>query len=215
MYRTFLGKISKFCLIGSLLTVLTQGLTQKPVDGQSLIAEISEANYSLCDQLPQSSKLTSDFQANNPQLSEAQRLNEEIQQLFNQGLYARAISVAERILLIYQKTLGDNTLEVATILTRLASLNSRVNNVEKAEAFLKEALKIRESILGADHPAVARIINGLAENYRRQKKYSESESLYERVLSIYEKHCGEHLLVVVTLNDLTILYMEQRRFEDA
>ncbi|WP_413160008.1 CHAT domain-containing protein [Capilliphycus salinus ALCB114379] len=215
MYSKPFSQLFKAYLIILSTTFFILEFTQKPVDGQSLIAEISEANYNLCDQLPQSSKLTSEFQANNPQLSEAQRLNEEIEQLFNQGLYARAISVAERILLIYQKTLGDNTLEVATILTRLASLNSRVNNIEKAEAFLKEALKIRESILGADHPAVARIINGLAENYKKQKKYSESESLYKRALSIYEKNCGEHLLVVVTLNDLTLLYIDQRRFEEA
>jgi CHAT domain-containing protein/Tfp pilus assembly protein PilF len=216
VYRKSLGKISKICLISSLLTVLTQGLTQKPVNGQFLIAETSEANPNLCDQRPQSPQLTSEFQANNFQLSEAQRLNKEIEQLFNQGLYARAIFLAERILLIYQKTLGGNTLEVARILNRLASLNSRVNNIEKAETLLEEALKIRESILGEDHPAVAQIIKGLAENYRIQKKYSESESLYERVLSIYEKNCGEHhILVVGTLNNLALLHMDQKQFEEA
>ncbi|WP_160315348.1 tetratricopeptide repeat protein, partial [Limnoraphis robusta] len=193
--------------MSSLLAFLTQEFTQSSVNGQSLSAQTVESNNNSCDSLPQSQQLTSSFQLNNPQLIEAQRLNQTIKQLYDQGLYAQAIPLAERILSIYQETIGENTLELTEIYNRLANLNSRINNTTKAEIFLKEALEIRESILGENHPAVAQILNSLAENYRIQNKYYESESLQKRALSIYQDNCGEHnILLINSLSNLGLLY---------
>ncbi|MFZ1028153.1 MAG: CHAT domain-containing tetratricopeptide repeat protein [Limnoraphis robusta] len=202
--------------MSSLLAFLTQEFTQSSVNGQSLSAQTVESNNNSCDSLPQSQQLTSSFQLNNPQLIEAQRLNQTIKQLYDQGLYAQAIPLAERILSIYQETIGENTLELTEIYNRLANLNSRINNTTKAEIFLKEALEIRESILGENHPAVAQILNSLAENYRIQNKYYESESLQKRALSIYQDNCGEHnILLINSLSNLGLLYIDQRRFKEA
>ncbi len=209
-------KVTKLYLMSSLLTFLTQGFTQRLASGQDILALTSEPNNHLCDQFPQSSQSLSEFQFNNPQLSEIKRLNQEIEQLYDEGLYAKAIPLAERILSIYRDNRSENTFDFSITLNRLANLNTQINNIRNAEILLKEAFVIRESIYGDNHPAVAQIINNLAENYRRQKNYDKAEKSYKRALSIYQSNCGEnHILFIKTLNNLGLLYIHQRQFKKA
>ncbi|MGB3188213.1 MAG: CHAT domain-containing tetratricopeptide repeat protein [Limnoraphis sp.] len=203
----------KLCLLSFLLTFLTQGLIARPADGKLILAQISEANNNLCAQSFASSV---SLEVNSSQFNKVQHINQKIEQLYNQGFYAQAIPLAEHILLIYYNFFGENSLEAATTLNRLANLNTKINNLEQAEDLLKKALQIRENILGENHLAVAQILNNLAEIYRIQNKHSQSKSRYQRALSIYKKHCGEnHILFLNTLNNLGLNYIYQRQLKEA
>jgi CHAT domain-containing protein len=196
--------------------ILSQGLTQKITHGQILIAETPEIENNLCDSPAPDISTNPLFQRYNSQLREAQHLIQEIKQLYQQGLYANAIPIAEYVLSIYQNTIGKNTLEFAKTLHLLASLNHTVNNIQKAEIYLQKAIKIRIDILGENHTVVAQSRRLLADNYRMQKKYSESEYIYQQVLEIYQRNCGEnHILVLGTFNNLSHLYMNQKRYQEA
>jgi tetratricopeptide (TPR) repeat protein len=179
-----LTKVPRTSLMSLLLIILSQGLMQKITHGQILIAEIPEIENHLCDSPAQNINTNPLFQRYNSQLREAQHLTEEIKQLYQQGLYAHAIPIAEYVLSIYQNTIGENTLEFANILHLLASLNHTVNNIKKSEIYLQKAIQIRIDILGENHIKVAQSRRLLAENYRMQKKYDESETLYQQVLDI-------------------------------
>src|SRR5262245_47622540 len=61
---------------------------------------------------------------------------------------------------------------------------------DEAEALLKQALAIRESALGPNHPDLSGRLSVLAEFYRTQGKYGEAEPLYKRALDISEKALG-------------------------
>jgi tetratricopeptide (TPR) repeat protein len=59
-----------------------------------------------------------------------------------------------------------------------------------AEALFKRALVIREQALGASHPDVGQTLTNLANVYRDQGKYGETEGLLKRALSITENAKG-------------------------
>ncbi len=70
--------------------------------------------------------------------------------------------------------------------------------------------------MGEGHPDVATSLNNLADIYRTQGRYAESEPLCKRSLAIREKALGEvHPDVAMSLNDLTIIYKNQGRYAEA
>ncbi|BBD62071.1 peptidase-like protein [Nostoc sp. HK-01] len=80
----------------------------------------------------------------------------------------------------------------------------------------KQALDIREKVLGKEHPLVATSLNNLAELYRIQGEYQQAEPLYQRSLAIREKILGkEHPDVATSLNNLAVLYDSQGKYQQA
>ncbi|HKX32304.1 MAG TPA: tetratricopeptide repeat-containing protein, partial [Blastocatellia bacterium] len=79
------------------------------------------------------------------------------------------------------------------------------------------ALETRESLLGPEHPEVARALLGLANLYRYYKDDSpRAEPLYRRALDIFEKTLGaEHPEFASTLNNLALLFRNQGDYAKA
>jgi tetratricopeptide (TPR) repeat protein len=59
-----------------------------------------------------------------------------------------------------------------------------------AEPLYFRALKIRENVLGLDHPETASLMNNLAALYFAQGHYTEAEALYRKALEICERTLG-------------------------
>ena len=80
----------------------------------------------------------------------------------------------------------------------------------------REALAIREKVLGPEDPSFAKSLNNLAELYRSEGRYGDAEPLFKRSLAIYEKALGpEHLNVATSANNLAALYENQGRYDEA
>ena len=82
------------------------------------------------------------------------------------------------------------------------------------------ALAIYEKKLGTEHPETATILNGLANCYNNQDKYSEAEQLSKRALAIYEHYekkfgTEEHPFTAIILNGLASLYDNQGKYSEA
>ena len=71
------------------------------------------------------------------------------------GEYAKAEPLYQEGLRIFQKVLGPEHRETATILNNLASLYQEMSEYAKAEPLLQEALQILQEILGKEHPDTA------------------------------------------------------------
>jgi CHAT domain-containing protein/Flp pilus assembly protein TadD len=77
----------------------------------------------------------------------------------------------------------------------------------KAESLLKEALGIRQKVLGREHPDTAACLNNLAELYEAMSDYAKAEPLYKEALEIFQKVLGpEHPDTATALNNLAELY---------
>jgi tetratricopeptide (TPR) repeat protein len=76
----------------------------------------------------------------------------------------------------------------------------------EAEALYQRALKMREQVLGPQHPDVANSLNNLAWLYSALGKYAEAEPLYQRALKICEQVLGpDHPHSVTCRNNLAAL----------
>ncbi|NJN12254.1 MAG: tetratricopeptide repeat protein, partial [Richelia sp. RM1_1_1] len=140
--------------------------------------------------------------AQSAELQEAEKLNQQVEQLYEQGKYTEAIPIAEKALAIREKVLGYDHPDVAISLNNLALLYYSQGNYSKAEPLLVRSLAIMEKVLGKEHPDVAQSLNNLAELYRVQGNYSKAESLYLRSLAISEKVLGyDHPDVATSLNN--------------
>jgi tetratricopeptide (TPR) repeat protein len=112
-------------------------------------------------------------------LFEANELNQQVIQLYNQGRSSEAIPLALRALTIREKALGPNHPDVAVSLNNLAELYRAQGRYADAEALHKRALTIRVKALGPDHANVAISLNNLALLYDKQGRYTDAEPLYK------------------------------------
>jgi tetratricopeptide (TPR) repeat protein len=140
-------------------------------------------------------------------LAQAQQLNQQVADLYQQGRYAEAIPLYQRSLAILEKALGPEHPNVASNLNNLALLYHSLGDYAKAEPLYQRALAIDEKALGLEHPNVATDLNNLAALYDHMGAYAKAEPLLQRALAIREKVLGpEHPDVAFSLNNLAGLY---------
>ncbi len=106
--------------------------------------------------------------AQSAELKEAERLNQQVEQLYEEGGYKEAIPLAQRAIAISEKALGRKHPDVATSLNNLALLYVAQGNYTQAEPLYQRSLDIREKVLEREHPDVGQSINNLAGLYFAQ-----------------------------------------------
>ncbi|WP_413164994.1 tetratricopeptide repeat protein [Capilliphycus salinus ALCB114379] len=150
------------------------------------------------------------------EIEQANQLNEEVIQLYEQGKYNEAIPLAEEALEIRERLLGENHSDVEASISWLASLYRHQGRYKEAEAFYQRSIAILEKTLGEEHPHVAVSLNGLALLYTTLGYYHQAEAFYQRSLAILETALGtEHPDVGAVLNNLANLYTDQGRYDEA
>ncbi len=134
---------------------------------------------------------------------------------------ASALSISKRVrgmraLRIYERVLGPEHPQIATLLNRLAAIFEEQAEAQQAEPLYIRALRISEQALGPEHVELAYPLVNLASFYFDQGKYSQAEPLYQRALHIFEQTLGaEHAMVAYPLNGLADLYLEQGHHDRA
>jgi tetratricopeptide (TPR) repeat protein len=107
-------------------------------------------------------------------------------------------------------------LELATSLNNLAELYRSQGKYDRAEPLYLQALELRKSILGENHPDYATSLNNLALLYKSQGKYDRAEPLYLQALELKKSILGEnHPSYATSLNNLALLYKSQRKYDRA
>ena len=151
-----------------------------------------------------------------PQLSEADKLNQQALQLYGAGKYSEAIPVANKALELREKAFGPEHPATARSLNNLAELYRKMGDYAKAEPLLQRALKINEKALGPEHPDTAVCLSNLAGLYSDMSDYAKAEPLYQRALKIREKALGpEHPNTATSLNNLAELYRKMGDYAKA
>ncbi|NEU80153.1 FxSxx-COOH system tetratricopeptide repeat protein [Nostoc sp. UIC 10630] len=133
-----------------------------------------------------------------------------------QGLYDQAAPWREECLEITKKRLGEEHLDVATILNDLAVLYRDQGRYSEAELLHLQALELTRRLLGDEHLDVAFSLNNLAEIYHSQGRYNEAEPLHLQSLKLRQRLLGnEHPNVATSFNNLALLYESQGRYSEA
>ena len=140
------------------------------------------------------------------QLREATALEEHAQSLFDQGLYAEALSPAKEAVAILERTLRPIHRDVATALTTLGLVHHQRTELAQAKRLLEQALAIRQATLGPTDPKVGETLTHLARVLYAEGQFSPAGPLLERSLKIQEQALGTtHPNVAVTLSHLAIV----------
>lgn len=116
--------------------------------------------------------------------NELQVLDDQLEQLYDNGKYNEAITVLEKMLALEEIELGPEHIDVATTLHNLANLYLYQARYAEAEPLYQRALAIVEKALGLDHPQVAMTLNYLAELYYFQGRYAEALAYARRTTAI-------------------------------
>ena len=129
------------------------------------------------------------------------------------GHYARAEQLLTRAA---QKADDLGAQEKGRSLNNLAELYRRQGRAADAERYFTEALTVKESQLGPDHPDVATSLNNLAQLYVAQGRDLDAMLLLERSLAIQERTLDvEHPVLSRTLTLLGEVYRHLGRDDAA
>ena len=82
-------------------------------------------------------------------------LNQQVNQLIEQGKYQEAIPIAERAVELAKRVRGLEHPDTALSLNNLAELYQAMGEYAKAEPLYQEALRICQKVLGPEHPSTA------------------------------------------------------------
>jgi serine/threonine-protein kinase len=112
------------------------------------------------------------------------------------------------------RELRDQPEVQATLMQAIGNVYRNLGLYDLAEPLLREALSIRRSVLGDDHPAVAQSLNNLGVVLRQRGDYDGAEPLFnealERRRQLYPE--GDHPDLAESLNNLALLYQERGRY---
>ncbi|MGF1522794.1 MAG: tetratricopeptide repeat protein [Leptolyngbyaceae cyanobacterium] len=105
---------------------------------------------------------------------------------------------------------------LASLYMELGAAYEAVVQYTKAAKAYEQAVKLRETQLGPDHPATATSLNNLALLYKLMGRYNEAEPLYARALAIHQAHLDpESPIIAASLNNLAALYESMGRYSEA
>ncbi|GAB4196200.1 MAG: CHAT domain-containing protein [Coleofasciculaceae cyanobacterium] len=144
------------------------------------------------------------------------RLNKQVVQLWQQGNYEQAITIAEQTLELARYLWGNKHSEVATSLNNLAFLNYCQGRYKEAEPLYIEVLAMWKQLRRYKHPHVATSLSNLALLYQSQGRYFEAEPLFVEALAMRKRLLRNgHPDVATSLNNLASLYQSQGRYKEA
>ena len=138
-------------------------------------------------------------------------------------LYEQALHIREQ-----HPDLGPEHPDVAVSLKGLADLRRDQGSLVEAKHLYQHARRILEGYVGAEYPEGVQVLSDLGPSYAQvlnnlgaiikeeEGGFAQAENLYLQARHIWERHFGlEHPTVANPLNNLAILYKDQRKYKEA
>ncbi|MDQ3803141.1 MAG: TonB family protein [Acidobacteriota bacterium] len=151
-----------------------------------------------------------------PELAEAERLNAEINSLYQAGKFADAVPLARRVLEIRERAFGVEHVATLYALANLATLYVEVKKDGEAEPLFKRALAAAEKLGAPARLLVIEVSNKLAAIRFRDRDYEGTETHLRRALDLIVAARGaEDLAAVPVLLNFTDLSYQRGKAEAA
>ena len=131
------------------------------------------------------------------------------------GLYDEARTQLDEALAARTRSQGPTSLPVAETELALAEVTASHGDLAAAEGHYARALTIRESLLGRDHPLVARVAYGLGALRSQQGRLDEAEAEYGRALRIDERSTADSAEMARDLMGLGVVLWQRKRYAQA
>ncbi|MEZ5318537.1 MAG: tetratricopeptide repeat protein [Vicinamibacterales bacterium] len=129
------------------------------------------------------------------------------------GMFAEARMHFEHALTLQRQTPAD-PLAVVDTLTSLGAAASEQDDLDQAEAYIREALAIATREEGPEGSAVAAATSDLAGVFRKRGDYEEAERLNREAVAI-RRHLGDPAGLASALNGLAVLLTDSGHAPEA
>ena len=140
-------------------------------------------------------------------LNQAIDLNSQVVQLHQQGKYQEALPMAEQVLGIRKKVLGERHPEFLASLNNLALLNDSLGHSREAEALYRKAVEVKRDVLGDQHPELATGLSNLGILYQSRGDFAKAEPLLRQAVEINRSAFGENTMeLAICLSNLAGVY---------
>lgn len=93
----------------------------------------------------------------------------------------------------------DTVLPLPPALLSLADLQRKQVKRGRADEYLLQTLKMKEEVLGRDHPLVLNILMALATSFKSQGRWKEAEERATEVLATREKKLPQHPYTITAM----------------
>ena len=134
--------------------------------------------------------------------------SERYLRLIAEGRNAEAVAAAQEVLALTRQLHGDDSVELASPLTNLATAQLRNGDLRDAEASYQAAISVLERREGFLSPRLANPLVGLGETYVRSEQYPLAAEAYERALRVNHVNEGFYNLDQIKIRDgLTESYL--------
>ncbi len=124
-------------------------------------------------------------------LAEAQTLNDKALTLIGQQKYQEVIPLAQQILAIRRRVLGEKHPDTVKSLNALGQLLGQLGDYAAARPYYEQSLAIYQDTLGAKHPLTATALGDLGSLQQRMGDYPAARRCYEQALAIRKEALGE------------------------
>jgi nucleoside phosphorylase/tetratricopeptide (TPR) repeat protein len=133
----------------------------------------------------------------------------------NREIWVRFLPHAQNILQLRGFGGTDEDAEY-NLLFNVAESFWLLGKYQYAEAMHRQALMLKEKVLGSEHPSTLDSMNNLALVLDSQGKYEEAEAMHRQALMLKEKVLGrEHPSTLDSMNNLAIVLDNQGKYDDA
>ncbi len=123
--------------------------------------------------------------------------------LYTLGEYTRSKEVLQKVLDIRERHYGNDTPEVAIILTSLGITLKELGDYTASKEVLERALKIQEAHYKAEHLDIAVTLTALGITLYSTSDYAASQKVLEKALKIKESYYGrDNAEIAITLTAL-------------
>ncbi|MFN7932496.1 MAG: tetratricopeptide repeat protein [Bryobacteraceae bacterium] len=132
------------------------------------------------------------------------------------GDFSIAMETLQRVLMMRTKTNGNESIEVADLLSLQALVCIEQQENVQAAAFLRQSLRLRGKLMGEDHPSLVPDLDRLGVTQATLRSYPDSETAFRRVLIIRETLLGkDDPDLLATLDGLAYALFGQKKYAEA
>jgi tetratricopeptide (TPR) repeat protein len=130
--------------------------------------------------------------------------------------YPRALALLQHAQGRHVGQHGRDSLPVADDFSRIALLHVGEGKLEFAIQPLQQAIRIRETVLGAEHPAILAELDRLAAVQITLRFYADAEETFRRALVIRERLTGPfHADLIASVEGLAYAQFGQKKYDEA
>lgn len=130
--------------------------------------------------------------------------------------FPRALAILEDVQGRHIRDRGPESLSVADDFSRIALIHMDQRKPEDAAAALQRAIHIRETALGAEHPAILAELDRLGTAWIALREYAKAEEVFRRALVIRERLVGPlDAGLISTVEGLAYALFGQKKYQEA